>query len=82
MPQYLMVLATLSIGLLASPSRAEQPPKSDEPNTITAIDVLLEPDATMTRKAEDANERLLKVFPEGFALARRINRTSRVCSGS
>jgi len=70
MPQYLTVLATLSIGLLASLSRAEQPPKSDEPNTVTAIDILLEPDATMTKKAEAANERLLKVFPKGFALGK------------
>ena len=70
MPQYLTVLAPLSIGLLASLSRAEQPPKSDEPNTVTAIDILLEPDATMTKKAEAANERLLKVFPKGFALGK------------
>jgi len=70
MPQYLTVLAALSIGLLASLSRAEQPPKSDEPNTVTAIDILLEPDATMTKKAEAANERLLKVFPKGFALGK------------
>jgi len=70
MPQYLTVLATLSIGLLASLSRAEQPPKSDEPNTVTAIDILLEPDATMIKKAEAANERLLKVFPKGFALGK------------
>ena len=70
MPQYLTVLATLSIGLLASLSRAEQPPKSDEPNTVTAIDILLEPDATMIKKAVAANERLLKVFPKGFALGK------------
>ena len=70
MPQYLTVLATLSIGLLASLSRAEQPPKSDAPNTVTAIDILLEPDATMIKKAVAANERLLKVFPKGFALGK------------
>jgi hypothetical protein len=70
MPQYLTVLATLSIGLLASLSRAEQPPMSDEPHTVTAIDILLEPDATMIKKAVAANERLLKVFPKGFALGK------------
>ena len=70
MPQCLTVLATLSIGLLASLSRAEQPPKSDQPNTITAIDILLEPDATMIKQAKAANERLLKVFPKGFALGK------------
>jgi hypothetical protein len=70
MPRYLKVLAALSIGVLASLSRAEQPPKSDEPNTVTAIDILLEPDATMIKQAEAANERLLKVFPKGFALGK------------
>ncbi len=35
---------------------------------ITAIDIALEPDATMMRHARDANARLLKVFPKGFAL--------------
>ncbi|HEY4647357.1 MAG TPA: HAD family hydrolase [Steroidobacteraceae bacterium] len=39
----------------------EQPP-------VTAIDILLEPDATMLRHAEANNARLLKVFPKGFAL--------------
>ncbi len=35
---------------------------------ITAIDILLEPDATMLRHAQANNARLLKVFPKGFAL--------------
>jgi hypothetical protein len=35
---------------------------------VTAIDILLEPDATMLRHAEANNARLLKVFPQGFAL--------------
>src|SRR5256886_6000447 len=35
---------------------------------ITAIDILLEPDATMIQHAVATNERLLKVFPKGFAL--------------
>jgi hypothetical protein len=35
---------------------------------VTAIDILLEPDATMLRHAEANNARLLKVFPKGFAL--------------
>jgi hypothetical protein len=35
---------------------------------VTAIDVLLEPDATMLRHAEANNARLLKVYPQGFAL--------------
>jgi hypothetical protein len=33
-----------------------------------AIDILLEPDATMLQHAKANNERLLGVFPKGFAL--------------
>ncbi len=39
-----------------------------EPNPATAIDILLDPDATMIERAKAANARLLKVFPKGFAL--------------
>jgi hypothetical protein len=35
---------------------------------VTAIDILLEPDATMVEHAQAVNDRLLKVFPKGFAL--------------
>ena len=35
---------------------------------VTAIDVLLEPDSTMLRHAGAANARLLKAYPQGFAL--------------
>ena len=35
---------------------------------VTAIDILLEPDATMLQKCEANNARLLGVFPKGFAL--------------
>ena len=35
---------------------------------VTAIDILLEPDATMLQHAQVVNDRLLKVFPKGFAL--------------
>jgi 2'-5' RNA ligase superfamily protein len=36
--------------------------------TIVAIDILLEPDARMLKRAEANNARLLKAFPNGFAL--------------
>ena len=39
-----------------------------EQETVTAIDILLEPDATMLKHAEATNARLLKVYPKGFAL--------------
>ena len=48
-----------------------------EQNPVTAIDILLEPDATMIQHAEAVNARLLKVFPKGFALDARTVRTSR-----
>jgi hypothetical protein len=37
-------------------------------NPVTAVDILLEPDATMLQHAEANNARLLKVFPKGFGL--------------
>lgn len=42
-------------------ARAQQSP-------VTAIDIALEPDATMVHHAEAVNARLRKVFPKGFAL--------------
>ena len=36
--------------------------------SVTAIDILLKPDATMLQHATATNERLRKVFPKGFAL--------------
>jgi len=38
--------------------------------SVTAIDTLLDPDATMIRHAVAANKRLRKSFPEGFALGK------------
>ena len=35
---------------------------------VTAIDILLQPDATMLQRAEAANASHLKIFPQGFAL--------------
>jgi len=65
-------LATLAFGIAAMSGSvldcAEA--KAAEPDAVTAIDILLEPDATMIKKAEAANERLLKDFPKGFALGK------------
>src|SRR5580704_15069609 len=47
-------------------AQQESPPAGQNP--ITAIDIALEPDATMIEHAEAVNSRLLKVFPKGFAL--------------
>ena len=43
-------------------------PRQDPDNSITAIDILLEPDATMQGHTQANNARLLKVFPKGFGL--------------
>ena len=44
---------------------ADSPPN---PSAVTAIDILLEPDATMLRHSEANNARLLQVFSKGFSL--------------
>ena len=37
-------------------------------NSVTAVDIALEPDATMMQHTKAANARLLEFFPKGFAL--------------
>jgi len=66
MLRFTEVVAALGIGLVSLFGYAERSSAAEKP--ITAIDVVLDPDATMIRHAEAANARLLKVFPKGFAL--------------
>ena len=66
MHQYLNVLGAFCVGVasvlgFAHASVAQQ-------NSLTAIDIALEPDATMMQHARADNARLLKAFPKGFAL--------------
>ena len=70
MYRYLKTLTELSLGLVASLLASVTLLRGDEPHPVTAIDILLEPDATMVKHAEAANERLLKEFPKGFALGK------------
>lgn len=61
-----LILGAIGLGLalalpLARGAAAQQ-------NPVTAIDIALEPDATMVQHAKAANVRLLKSFPKGFAL--------------
>jgi 2'-5' RNA ligase len=58
-----MVLATIGLGLALG--FIEGAVAQDQ---VTAIDIALEPDATMVQHAMDANARLRKSFPKGFAL--------------
>ena len=64
--RYMKVLAALSIGLGLQLGYAET--SSTKQTPVTAIDIALEPDATMIQHAEAVNARLLKVYPMGFAL--------------
>jgi 2'-5' RNA ligase len=66
MHQYLKILTAFGIGL--APLLGYIQTSSAQQNPVTAIDIALEPDATMVRHAKDANARLLTVFPKGFAL--------------
>jgi len=53
------ILVAQNPGLQAADSPAK-------PAAITAIDILLQPDATMLQHAAANNERLRKVYPKGF----------------
>lgn len=68
MNKYLKILAALTIGPLAFLLQTAQPVIAAEPNSVTAIDIVLEPDATMVKHAEAVNARLLKEYPQGFTL--------------
>src|SRR6516162_11929364 len=48
--------------------KAAEPDATTSDTSVTAIDICLEPDATMVQHAEAVNARLRGVFPEGFAL--------------
>ena len=66
MDKFTKGVAAVGIGLASVLGQAEGVSAAENP--ITAIDIALEPDATMIQRAEAANSRLLKVFPKGFAL--------------
>jgi hypothetical protein len=70
MKAYLTVLATLSLCVVIPLSANVRPARAEESNPVTAIDIVLEPDVTMVKHAEADNQRLLQVFPEGFALGK------------
>jgi hypothetical protein len=58
--------ACLAIGIAVTFGVAESASMQQSP--VTAIDIALEPDATMMQHAIADNARLLKAFPKGFAL--------------
>jgi hypothetical protein len=56
-----------SVALQSGTAKAKQAAVAAGQNDVTAIDILLEPDATMIQHAQAANARLLENFPKGFA---------------
>lgn len=66
MLKYMKVLAALGICLGSLLGYVET--ASAKQKSIMAINIALDPDATMIQHAEAANARLLKVYPKGFAL--------------
>jgi hypothetical protein len=65
---FLCVAMMCVMARLVGTAKAQQAPATAGQNQVTAIDILLEPDATMLQHAEANNARLLKVYPQGFAL--------------
>lgn len=66
MPKYFIPFVTFGIvlqlllGYIGSANAAQ--------DSVLAINIALEPDATMTQHAEAANAQLLRAYPQGFAL--------------
>ena len=59
-------LALLLLCALAGYGDGDSAPAADD--SLTAIDIALEPDATMVARAGLANDRLRSVYPSGFVL--------------
>jgi 2'-5' RNA ligase len=66
----MLTIGAMVCALVLSGGRAQaqqaSPPVDQTP--VTAIDIALEPDATMIQHAEAVNARLRKAYPKGFAL--------------
>jgi hypothetical protein len=62
----LTVLVALIVSLAPQVDYARA--SSNPPTTVTAIDIALEPDATMLQHAAALNARLRQSFPKGYAL--------------
>src|SRR5262249_7418588 len=60
------IFSTMGVGLALAFGFAKGGAAQRDP--VMAIDIALEPDATMILHAMAANARLLKSFPDGFAL--------------
>jgi 2'-5' RNA ligase len=66
MGEHLEVVSAIGLGLGLAMAFVQGAVAQQSP--VTAIDIALEPDATMIQHAMAANARLLESFPKGFAL--------------
>jgi 2'-5' RNA ligase len=66
MCKYSKILGAFGISLASLLGFVEASHSQGSP--VTAIDILLEPDAAMMQRAQADNARLLKIYPDGFAL--------------
>jgi hypothetical protein len=57
-----------AITMQSGSARAQQAAAPAGQNEVTAIDILLDPDATMIQHAEAANAQLLQNYPKGYTL--------------
>jgi hypothetical protein len=80
MRKYSKILGALSVSLASLLGFVEASNAQGSP--VTAIDILLEPDATMVQHAQADNARLLKAYPDGLLWTRHTTRTSPCFSSS
>jgi hypothetical protein len=68
--QYCFSMCSLVIAAVAGLSAVAAEPKSEKRDgeRVVAIDVLLVPDATMTKRAEAINAKLRENYPQGYTL--------------
>ena len=62
------IVCALALLALGTGCESAKPDAKASEDSVTAIDICLEPDATMVQHAEAVNTRLRGVFPGGFAL--------------
>jgi hypothetical protein len=65
-----LALGTLvcALAMLGRNVYAQAPAPGSDQTSVTAIDILLNPDATMMKHSDAVNARLRSVYPKGFAL--------------
>ena len=66
---FLLPFGTMMVAITMQPGRARgQQASAAGQSNVTAIDILLDPDATMIQHAKAANAELLQHYPKGFTL--------------